>query len=283
MENNSSKNKAKSLKLGKYDTICPNCNSIQNVSKDLINDELIQCGNCESAIVNPLKFGSKTVGCIYCGGDSKLPKSIENELEVTCGNCGREIMNPNSDKFNPIICPHCELPCHVSEDLMTSRYFECPNCGGDFKNPKRKSVVKKSPEKKRIEVSDNTEKRVEISSDGPAITKSVRNGLVILGIIIAAVIITLISENSSTSSTPTYIVNTDTYAATSKTVYDEMFGYISVRDQQALSILLLSGNVKLLSQGTKVYIENAHLTYYVVRTYGSTQKLWVVSEHISEK
>ncbi|MDX9694156.1 MAG: hypothetical protein RBT49_00030 [Bacteroidales bacterium] len=62
-----------------------------------------------------------------------------------------------------------------------------------------------------------------------------------------------------------------------------MFRYIREKDEQALSILMFNGKMKTLSSGTEVYLVSSHFSYCVVHLKGSTQNLWVVTEHISQK
>lgn len=73
------KNKAKPLKLGKNDIICPSCSSVLNISKELKTAELIQCPKCEIAIKNPL-FVDKSANFNidnYSDIDSALKNIIE--------------------------------------------------------------------------------------------------------------------------------------------------------------------------------------------------------------
>ena len=135
------KNKAKSLKLGKNDIICPSCNSVLNISEELKNDELIQCTKCDAAINNPLFFSGKFVICQNCGNNAELPRHIENELIINCGGCGNDFYNPHSGSYNPIVCPYCYFESHVPSEMLNERYFECLNCKNNFKNtlrPKKK-------------------------------------------------------------------------------------------------------------------------------------------------
>lgn len=57
---------AKSLKLADDEIICPYCNAVLVVPKDIIHDEFIQCSKCDAAIVNLLVDNQKilTVGIV---------------------------------------------------------------------------------------------------------------------------------------------------------------------------------------------------------------------------
>lgn len=128
--------KAKSLKLGENDIICPNCNSVLTIDDEIKNEEYIQCPKCDIAIINPF-CDLEYLICGYCGNETDLPKELENELMVNCGACGESIYNIYSDKYNPVTCPNCQVQTHVPDDVQYARYFNCPFCKYDFKNPLR--------------------------------------------------------------------------------------------------------------------------------------------------
>ncbi len=132
------KNKAKSLKLGENDIICPSCNAVLTISEDIKNDELIQCSKCAAAIQNPFFYSGKFVICSNCGNNAELPKYFENELMLNCGGCGQDLINPHSKDYNPLKCPHCFMDIHIPEEIIHARYVFCPNCQNDFKNTLRK-------------------------------------------------------------------------------------------------------------------------------------------------
>ncbi len=191
------KNKAKSLKLGENDIICPSCNSVLTISEDLKNDELIQCSKCEAAIQNPFFYSGKFVICSNCGNNAELPKDIENELILNCSVCGQDVINPHSKDYNPINCPHCFMDIHIPEEIIHERYILCPNCQNDFKNTlrKKKNVViekqnhiKSSPEQKAT--SNTTTDNVNESKE---FTKQQINWFI--GIVIFIVIIILLIGN----------------------------------------------------------------------------------------
>ncbi len=134
-----SQNKAKRLKLDKNDIVCPNCRTILNVSFELINEDYIQCDNCEKVIDNPLSKSGKFIVCNNCGINHELPKSIENDLNITCRDCGQEMANIYSDKYNPIACPNCFNEAHLGEEFLGDNNLICPFCGDEFKNPIKES------------------------------------------------------------------------------------------------------------------------------------------------
>jgi predicted nucleic acid-binding Zn ribbon protein len=191
------KNKAKSLKLGENDIICPSCNSVLTISEDIKDDELIQCAKCEAAIQNPFFYSGKFVICSNCGNNAELPKDIENELIVNCGGCGQDIINPHSKDYNPLNCPHCFMDIHIPEEIIHERYILCPNCQNDFKNTlrKKKNVdivkqnhIKPSPEQKTT--SNTTTDNINESKE---FTKQQINWFI--GIVIFIVIIILLIGN----------------------------------------------------------------------------------------
>jgi hypothetical protein len=61
-----------------------------------------------------------------------------------------------------------------------------------------------------------------------------------------------------------------------------MFRYINDGDNQALSTLMAYGNVQVLSAGTKVNLISSHFSYCIVRRQGSTNSLYIVTEHITK-
>lgn len=281
------KNKAKSLKLGKNDIICPSCHSILTISEDIKNDELIQCSKCEAAINNPFFFSGKFVICGNCGNNAELPKDLENELIVNCGVCGQDVINPHSDSYNPIVCPHCFIETHVPEEVIHERYLQCPNCMNDFKNTlrqkKNNSSIKQNLENSNLQQNEIVKNDNSIVNEPISLTKNQRNWIIGIVIFVIVLIIGYATDNSSsTSSNSLYTVNTTTYVATSKSSFDEMFRYINDGDNQALSTLMSYGEVQTLSAGTKVNLISSHFSYCVVRRQGSTSKLWVVTEHITK-
>lgn len=281
------KSKAKSLKLGKDDIICPSCNSVLTISEEIKNDELIQCPKCEAAINNPFFYSGKFVICANCGNNAELPKDLENELVVNCSICRQDVINPHSDKYNPITCPHCFMNVHIPEEIIHERYILCPNCQNDFKNTLRQ----KKNTSPQIQNQNNSNSQQNVTSnrnsnivDEPInLTKKQKNWIAGIVIFIIILIIGYATDNSSSSSSNSlYTVNTTTYVATSKSSFDEMFRYINDGDNQALSTLMSYGEVQTLSAGTKVNLISSHFSYCVVRRQGSTSKLWIVIEHITK-
>ena len=128
---------AKSLKLADDEIICPSCNLVLTLSEDIINDEFVQCPQCDTAIINPLGDNRKFLTCGNCGIELVLLKPHENFLMVECSNCGDSIYNIHSDKYTPLICPYCRYESHVPEEISRERYLTCPDCMREFKNPLR--------------------------------------------------------------------------------------------------------------------------------------------------
>ncbi|MCI9846471.1 hypothetical protein [Flavobacterium pectinovorum] len=83
-------------------------------------------------------------------------------------------------------------------------------------------------------------------------------------------------------SVTTYYVKQQTYAGTCEECFDEIFDYCKVDDRKALQTMEYEGKMKILHEGQKVYLLDAGLTYAIVREEGSTEKLWVVNEHIEK-
>lgn len=80
----------------------------------------------------------------------------------------------------------------------------------------------------------------------------------------------------------TYHITQDTYAATCEECFDEMFDYFKNNDQEAIQIMINEGRMKMLYEGQRLYLVDGSLTHAVLREKGSTQKLWIVNEHIKK-
>ena len=278
------KNKAKPLKLGKNDIICPSCNSILTISEDIKNDELIQCAKCEAAINNPFFYSGKFVICGNCGNNAELPKNLENELIVNCSVCNQDVINPHSDKYKPIPCPHCYNEVHIPEEIINERYILCPFCQNDFKNTLRnkKNLNTQNQNNSSLQQNLTSSNNISIVDESINLTKKQKNWIAGIVIFVIILIIGYATDDSSSSSNSLYTINTTTYVATSKSSFDEMFRYINDGDNQALSTLMSYGEVQTLSAGTKVNLISSHFSYCVVRLKGSTRKIWIVTEHITK-
>ena len=114
-------------------------------------------------------------------------------------------------------------------------------------------------------------------------TRATRNWIIGIAVVIILFVIGNFSESDSSSPSNLYYVNATTYVATSKAYFDEMFRYINDKDEQALSSLMLYGQIKPLARGSEVYLVSAHFGYCIVRQPGMTQNLWIVTGHISQK
>ncbi|MBA7583495.1 hypothetical protein ES708_25440 [subsurface metagenome] len=167
------------------------------------------------------------------------------------------------ENFNTL-CPKCGINLFVPNEIVNEYYIQCLNCGKNFRNPLRNQNGFNNPYSFKL-------------------SKSQRNWIIGIIVIVVILVIGNLSDKDSTSTSSLYYINTTTYAATSKTNYDEMFRYISVGDEQALSSIMFYGQMKTLSAGTEVYLVNSHFSYCIVRLKGSTQHLWVVREHITKK
>jgi ribosomal protein S27E len=180
----------------------------------------------------------------------------------------RKKSKPAKEKSKPISkslvqkvsCPNCNSELIILEDAIHSARLNCLLCGKDFKNP-------------YVDSHANTQKNWTIAI------------IVISIIIVIAVIVDNNSSSTSSSSSISslYYVNTTTYATTSKADFDEMFDYIVDKDQDAISNMIQSGRIITIHKGTEVFLEKAAFGYDVVRARGSTQKLWIPMEVITQK
>jgi len=101
------------------------------------------------------------------------------------------------------------------------------------------------------------------------------------GSILVLLIVSQLTDNNN-SNTSEYIITNETYVGTSKENFDEMFRYIADNDTYALNLMILNGDVRTLQKGLKVRLISNHFAYSVIREQGSTQKYWVVTEHIGK-
>ena len=203
----------------------------------------------------------------------RIPLSKEGKLrkkivkKKTTPKRSTQYQNPyqsQSKNTNYTICPSCGLNLFIPKGIINETYIQCLNCGKKFRNPLRN--------KQNYHKTDNFN-----------ITKNQRNWIIGIVVVVILIIIGNLGDNDSSSSSTLYYMNTTTYAATSKANFDEMFRYINDNDEQALSSLMLYGQMKTLSTGTEVYLVSSHFSYCIVRLRGSTQNLWVVTEHITQK
>jgi len=165
---------------------------------------------------------------------------------------------------NQTICPRCRINLTIPNEIINEDYIQCLNCGKNFRNPLNN-------------------KQNSHNADSINLTKTQRNWIIGIVVVVILIIIGNLSDNDSSSSSSTvYYVNTTTYVATSKSSFDEMFRYINDGDNQALSTLMAYGNVQVLSAGTKVNLISSHFSYCIVRRQGSTNSLYVVTEHITK-
>lgn len=80
-----------------------------------------------------------------------------------------------------------------------------------------------------------------------------------------------------------FYVNRETAAGTCKECFDEMFDYFRVNDDLAIKSMIREGRMIILQEGEKLYLVEGEYTHGVFRLEGSTQKLWVVREHVTER
>ncbi|AEV31496.1 hypothetical protein Oweho_0478 [Owenweeksia hongkongensis DSM 17368] len=90
--------------------------------------------------------------------------------------------------------------------------------------------------------------------------------------------------SDSESSRVTYYANRTTYAATSKAAYNDMFQYALDNDNEALSLLMIQGELVLIREETELYlIETDGLGTGIFRKKGSTQQLWFSTDFVDKK
>lgn len=113
----------------------------------------------------------------------------------------------------------------------------------------------------------------------PHLTKELRNGLIAI-FIIAISIFGIFSNNDSDRSS--YYINATTYAAKSKMDFDNLMDITSSGDVSSIYTLEQRGNIKILNKGTQVFLVKSHFSYCTIRTKGSTQKLWILTDKITK-
>lgn len=102
----------------------------------------------------------------------------------------------------------------------------------------------------------------------------------IIGGLIAIIFIYTQLADDDYSNQSKYSITSETYVATSKNNFDEMFSYIASNDTYALNLMILDGQVRILKKGMQVELVENHFSYSVVREQGSRDNYWVVTEHI---
>lgn len=169
------------------------------------------------------------------------------------------------------ICPECN-----TESVYG---IHCKNCGTYLIIPE--DVIIKENIEYLIE-QKNAQKDKQITTVRELkVSKSQRNWITVIVIIGILWLLGTFSSDDKTSTL--YKVNTTTIVGTSKSSFDEMFAYLLVGDEKAISSLMLYGEVKTLSSGTDVYLMKAHFGYAIVRVKGSTQNLWIVTDYITKE
>src|SRR5690606_10524225 len=110
-------------------------------------------------------------------------------------------------------------------------------------------------------------------------------GVSILIIIIGSFIYGIVSDSDSLS-TPNkhYYITKETFGATNKEVFREMYRYANDGDEIALQRLINNGQIIYLNKGTEVYlVKSDGLFRSIIRRSGSHQNLWVGAGDISRK
>lgn len=183
-----------------------------------------------------------------------------------------------------IFCPKCYTDLGLPIGVENSQFLECYNCDKKFKNPYCKNKAKNSP---------NIPKK---SKSTTILDNIISFSIVILitSFLVACTIWTLSWSNSNSSgsskydsthskSTTSYHTTQVTYVATSEETFHDMIKYFRVNDQEVINQLLYNGELIILPEGTELYLLGGNgVTYAIAREKGSTQKLWVIPQHISK-
>ncbi|MDR6843875.1 hypothetical protein [Flavobacterium granuli] len=190
------------------------------------------------------------------------------------------------DTRKNIFCPKCYTDLGLPVGVENLQFFECYNCDKKFKNPHCK-----------IKNKTNRATQYPKKSKQTTILDSIISYSLIIILFLAMTGCTIWflrwsdSNQSSNSkynsnrseSSNTYQVTQVTYAATSEETFHNMFKYFRVNDQEVINQLLYNEDLIILPEGTKLYLLGGNgITYAIVREKGSTQKLWVVPQHISK-
>lgn len=219
------------------------------------------------------KIKLRVTNCPFCSNSTNVPDAYLNNEFINCLNCKSDFPNPfkqNKANINKnsllqtdnVICPACKLRLFIPKEIVNEKYIQCLTCGENFRNP--------------LIIQNDNNNPVSFN-----ITKTQRNWIIAIIVLIAVVIFGNLPDSDSTSTL--YYINHITYAAVSKESYDSMMECASANDDQALGVLILNGQIELLDLGAEVYLVDSHFGYAVVRRQGSPQKLWLVSHAITKK
>ena len=237
--------------LGQANKLLANKGIISTAEK---SDHLLKKYLLENKIPHAYQVGTKTK-------QWRIPLSADGKREKKSFK-KRQLQNKQYELCT--ICPKCGINLTIPNEIVNENFIRCLHCGSTFRNP--------------LHNKDNYN-----ISESNKLTKSQRNWIIGIAIAIVLIIVGILSDKDSSSSSTLYYVNTNTYVATSKSSFDEMYRYIIDGDEQALIELIYSGEVKTLIPGTEVYLVSPHMGYSVVRLKGSTQNLWITMEHITQK
>lgn len=161
---------------------------------------------------------------------------------------------------------------------------KCPNCGNQLflpKNIRNEKFIKCAGCKKNFE--------------NPTIKTKMYWGIAIVAFILFAIYSNMTSKNekqnsqeynttnySNSNSSSGYYINTTTYGATSKKALDDMYVYLSNNDNNALSQAISNGQIIEIPVGTNVNVVKNHFSYTIVKIDGSTEDIYVVTDHLSQ-
>ncbi len=284
------KHKAKSLKLEKNEIVCTNCNTILSLSKEIQNDELIQCSKCEAAITNSLYFSGRSLICNNCGNNAELPKDLENELIVNCSVCQQDVLNPYSHQYNPLTCTHCYGEVHIPEEIIGEKYINCPFCENDFKNTLRrannnhnrqlKENVNVDREKTRFESAPHKNRIEPQESRSSSFLKSITSKHIIIASIAFIVAIFLLTDSEDSSGA--YSTNGGYYGAYTKEDFNRLMRYGSNNDEQAINQMYMNGRIIVIPTNRKAYLVEQDYGAVKIRLEGNTTEFWTVMEAITD-
>ena len=268
---------------------CPNCkNEIQNGSErctfcgykiapedtsDLLN--LVECPNCHRNTLGRLEK------CIYCSFILPTTNSY-NVRFVKCPNCQKNNVK-NADK-----CIYCGFEFSL-KNLKDLHLIWCPRCKKDVANNAQECF--NCGYKLKTRISSKSENEVK-----PELGQSLKGCfiLILLAIIVFILIRNCSNSNSYKENNPSpseqtvpgnrFYVNRDViFVATSKESFDIMIDCVNTGDKKALDKMLMNGDLKYLYKNDIVYVHSVRIGYCIIRLEGSTEKLWVNTEVITQK
>ena len=210
-------------------------------------------------------------------------ETIPRQWRIPLSPKGKKKFQANSKKSKPgninksnvvlLECPRCRS--------LEKAGNHCNNCGHYIIYP----VSTQKSSKRQNSVNFQTIPTFfskSKSSNESQLSDLQKKGLYMLIVFTIFAIILYFALNNSDSSSPSIAyISHDTYGATSKDSFDELFEFMQNNDSNGITTLLLRGDFEVLRSGTEVYKVGSGFGYVVVKLKDYPTKYWVVSQAVT--